>query len=228
MISYLELNNKIIMHWQTFFNHEKQQAYFKELEKELETEFQNYTIFPEKQNIYKAFDLTPLDNIKVVIIGQDPYHGKGQAEGLSFSVQQGVKHPPSLRNIFKELKSDTGYDIPESGSLQKWAEQGVFLLNTTLTVREKSPASHSKLGWQTFTDHVIQYINDQAENVVFILWGAHAQKKETFINKEKNYVIKSPHPSPFSAHKGFFGSKPFSNANNYLEKHHKKQIKWKL
>ena len=202
--------------------------YFKKLQEDVTKEYLEQTVFPERENIYKAFELTPLENIKVVIIGQDPYHGKGQAEGLSFSVQKGVKQPPSLKNIFKELKSDTKYDIPESGSLQKWAKQGVFLLNTTLTVREKSPASHAKIGWQTFTDHVIQCINEQTEHVVFILWGAHAQKKETLINKQKHCVIKSAHPSPFSAHKGFFGSKPFSNANHYLEKHHKKPITWKL
>ncbi len=216
------------MNWTSFFEQEKQKPYFNKLQQEIEKEYNTQTVFPQKENIYKAFDLTPLDNVKVVIIGQDPYHGKGQAEGLSFSVQKGIKHPPSLKNIFKELKVDTGNEIPENGSLQKWAEQGVFLLNTTLTVREKSPASHAKIGWQMFTDHVIQYINEQTEHVVFILWGAHAQKKETLINKQKHCVIKSAHPSPFSAHKGFFGSKPFSNANHYLEKHHKKPITWKL
>jgi uracil-DNA glycosylase len=216
------------MNWTSFFEQEKQKPYFNKLQQEIEKEYNTQTVFPQKENIYKAFDLTPLDNVKVVIIGQDPYHGKGQAEGLSFSVQKGIKHPPSLKNIFKELKADTGNEIPENGSLQKWAEQGVFLLNTTLTVREKSPASHAKIGWQMFTDHVIQYINEQTEHVVFILWGAHAQKKETLINKQKHCVIKSAHPSPFSAHKGFFGSKPFSNANHYLEKHHKKPITWKL
>jgi len=216
------------MNWTSFFEQEQQKSYFKKLQEDVTKEYLEQTVFPERENIYKAFELTPLENIKVVIIGQDPYHGKGQAEGLSFSVQKGVKQPPSLKNIFKELKSDTKYDIPESGSLQKWAKQGVFLLNTTLTVREKSPASHAKIGWQTFTDHVIQCINEQTEHVVFILWGAHAQKKETLINKQKHCVIKSAHPSPFSAHKGFFGSKPFSNANHYLEKHHKKPITWKL
>ncbi len=216
------------MNWTSFFEQEQQKSYFKKLQEDVTKEYLEQTVFPERENIYKAFELTPLENIKVVIIGQDPYHGKGQAEGLSFSVQKGVKHPPSLKNIFKELKADTGNEIPENGSLQKWAEQGVFLLNTTLTVREKSPASHSKIGWQTFTDHVIQYINEQTEHVVFILWGAHAQKKEIFINEQKHCVIKSPHPSPFSAHKGFFGSKPFSNANHYLVKHHKKPITWRL
>jgi uracil-DNA glycosylase len=162
----------------------------------------------------------------LVILGQDPYHGPGQANGLCFSVNEGVKPPPSLVNIFKEIRNDLGKEIPKSGNLERWAEQGVLLLNATLTVRADSPGSHQKKGWEEFTDAAIQKVSDEKEHIVFILWGAYAQKKGEIIDASKHLVIKSPHPSPFSADRGFFGSKPFSKANEYLVKHGRKPIEW--
>jgi uracil-DNA glycosylase len=178
--------------------------------------------------VYNAFNKTAFDNIKIVILGQDPYHGEGQAHGLSFSVPEGVKIPPSLRNIYKELNSDVGIDIPQHGNLKRWAEQGVLLLNATLTVRANSAGSHQKKGWETFTDNTIKAISDNSDYVVFMLWGNYAQKKEALIDDQKHLILKSVHPSPLSARRGFMGCKHFSQANKYLSDKGKEVINWSL
>ena len=188
---------------------------------------EGYKIYPKGSDIFNAFQKTPFDQLKVVILGQDPYHGPGQAHGLSFSVQKGINPPPSLKNIFKELVKDIpGFTIPAHGDLSSWAEQGVLLLNATLTVRDSSPGSHQKKGWEEFTDKVIKTISEQKEGIVFILWGAFAQAKAELIDQKKHFIIKSPHPSPFSADRGFFGSKPFSKTNEILLKTGKTPINW--
>ncbi len=186
------------------------------------------TIYPPKELIFRALELTPFENIKVVILGQDPYHGEGEANGLAFSVNKGVKLPPSLRNIYEELKSDMGIKIPNHGDLTSWAKQGVLLLNSVLTVEKDKPASHRNIGWEEYTDSIIKKISDKKENIVFILWGKYAQSKKAFIDERKHLVISSPHPSPFSANKGFFGSKPFSKTNTYLKSKGKKEIDWRI
>src|SRR5690606_33202055 len=191
--------------------------YFKNRVELVKNEYQSHTIYPPGKQIFSAFDHTPCDDVKVVIIGQDPYHGAGQAHGLSFSVPEGIKQPPSLKNIFKELDSDLGIPAVQSGNLERWAEQGVLLLNATLTVRASQAGSHQNKGWEEFTDAAIQKLSDEKEHLVFILWGAYAQKKGSIIDSSKHFIIKSPHPSPFSAHNGFFGSKPFSKTNSYLK-----------
>jgi uracil-DNA glycosylase len=188
-----------------------------------------YRIYPKGSDIFNAFSRTPFDQLKVVIIGQDPYHGVNQAHGLSFSVQKGISPPPSLKNIYKELATDIpGFVIPGHGDLTEWAEQGVLLLNATLTVRDSSPASHQKKGWEEFTDKVIKTISDKKEGIVFILWGSFAQAKAELIDQSKHFLIKSPHPSPFSADRGFFGSKPFSKTNEILRKEGKEPIDWQI
>ena len=202
--------------WDEILSEEYKKEYFIKMLKHLQLEYRNKTIFPPKHDVFKAMRLTDYDDIKIVIIGQDPYHGTGEAEGLSFSVQDGITKPPSLRNIFKELKNDLGYDEPESGSLIKWANEGVLLLNAILTVEKNRPLSHKKLDWERFTDEVIKKINEREKPVVFILWGNFAKSKKRLITNPNHYVIESAHPSPFSANYGFFGSKPFSKANNYL------------
>ncbi len=185
-------------------------------------------IYPPKELIFNAFKLTPFKDVKVVIVGQDPYHGVGQAHGLSFSVQKGVKLPPSLRNIFIELKSDLNIDPVKDGDLTKWAKEGVLLLNATLTVKKDSPNSHSKLGWEIFSDYVIKKLNQKEEPIVFILWGNFAKSKKKYITNPKHLIIESAHPSPYSANYGFFGSKPFSKTNDFLKKNGIKEIDWKL
>jgi uracil-DNA glycosylase len=186
-------------------------------------------IYPKGTDIFNAFWKTPLNNLKVVILGQDPYHGANQAHGLSFSVQKGIPIPPSLRNIYKELATDIpGFKIPNHGDLTKWAEQGVLLLNASLTVQEAMPNSHQKKGWETFTDAVIRKISEEKEGIVFILWGAFAQAKSELIDKTKHHIIKSPHPSPFSADRGFFGSRPFSKTNEILKKEGKEPVDWQI
>jgi uracil-DNA glycosylase len=185
-------------------------------------------IFPPEKEIFNAFTLTPFEEVKVVILGQDPYHGEGQAEGLCFSVGKNISHPPSLQNIFKELQNDLGLDIPKDGSLRKWAKQGVFLLNAILTVEKSKPASHAKIGWEHFTDEVIKKISNEKDHVVFVLWGNFAKGKIPLIDKNKHTIITAPHPSPFSVHSGFFGSKPFSKINDDLRKHKMKEINWSL
>jgi uracil-DNA glycosylase len=186
-------------------------------------------IYPKGSDIFNAFNKTPFDKVEVVILGQDPYHGENQAHGLSFSVQKGITIPPSLRNIYKELQTDIPvFIIPGHGDLTKWAEQGVLLLNASLTVRAGIPGSHQKKGWEEFTDNVIKTISDKKEGIVFILWGSFAQAKAELIDKAKHHIIKSPHPSPFSADRGFFGSKPFSKTNEILIKEGKKPIDWQI
>lgn len=190
--------------------------------------YRENTCFPEYNNIFNALKLTPYKDVKVVILGQDPYHGTGEAHGLSFSVQKGVKKPPSLKNIFKELKDDLGYDEPADGDLTAWAKQGVLLLNSVLTVEKDKAASHKDLGWNLLTDHIIKLLNQKQEPVVFILWGNFARNKKEFITNHKHLIIESPHPSPFSANSGFFGSKPFSKTNNFLIKNNITPVNFNL
>lgn len=201
---------------------------FKKFYHIVEEEYQNKTIFPPKDYIFNALKLTPYEKVKVVIVGQDPYHGVGEAHGLSFSVQKGIKVPPSLKNIYKELENDLGITPPDNGDLTKWALQGVLLLNAVLTVEKDKPASHRNLGWERLTDYIIKTLNAKEEPVVFILWGNFAKEKKAFITNPKHYVITSAHPSPFSANNGFFGSKPFSKTNNFLIKNHLAPINWDL
>ena len=219
------LNNK----WLRVLNKEFSKPYLLELDNFLETrKAEGATIFPKQQDIFRSLELTDFDDVKVVILGQDPYHGPNQAHGLSFSVQEGIKQPPSLKNIYKELNTDLGFDIPTTGFLEPWAKQGVLMLNAVLTVEQADPNSHANKGWETFTDKIISTISEQKENVVFILWGAYAQKKESLINSDKHKIIKSAHPSPFSARSGFFESKPFSKTNDYLKNTNQKAINWKI
>ncbi|QLF71135.1 uracil-DNA glycosylase [Peteryoungia desertarenae] len=185
-------------------------------------------IFPKGSEYFRALDLTPLEAVRVVILGQDPYHGAGQAHGLCFSVQPGVRIPPSLVNIYKELQSDLGIEPAKHGFLENWAQQGVLLLNSVLTVEEGRAASHQGKGWEQFTDAVIRVVNERLEHVVFILWGSYAQKKASFVDGKRHLVLKSPHPSPLSAHNGFFGSRPFSKANQYLLAHGREPIDWRV
>lgn len=201
---------------------------FKKFYSLVENEYNMKTIYPPKDHIFQALKLTPYKNVKVVIVGQDPYHGEGEAHGLSFSVQKGVKVPPSLKNIYKELYDDLGITSPASGDLTKWAEQGVLLLNAVLTVEKDKPASHRKLGWERLTDYIIKTLNVKEEPVVFILWGNFAKEKKNLITNPKHCIITSAHPSPFSASNGFFGSKPFSKTNAFLEKNGIKPIEWDL
>jgi uracil-DNA glycosylase len=199
---------------------------FKELTDFLRLEYSENQIFPPGKEIFNAFWHCPITRVKVVILGQDPYHGPGQAHGLSFSVRPGIPFPPSLLNIFKELKRDLGLDLPPNGDLTRWADQGVFLLNATLTVRANQAGSHQQKGWETFTDEVIRAINQERKNVVFMLWGAYAQKKAELIDIERHLVLKAPHPSPLSAHRGFLGCNHFSKANEYLIQSHQEPIQW--
>lgn len=214
--------------WDKYLSDEYSKAYFIKLIAFLVKVQACTEVFPNKDDIFNAFNLTSIENIKVVIIGQDPYHGVGQAHGLAFSVQDKVAFPPSLRNIFKEYSSDLGYKIPSNGNLTKWAHEGVFLLNTVLTVRANDAHSHKDKGWEIFTDEVIRIISEKKEHVVFILWGKPAQLKAKLIDENKHMILISPHPSPLSSYRGFFGSKPFSKANAYLRVHHIKEIDWKL
>lgn len=220
------MNVKIGPSWKSLLEEEFDKGYFKELTGFVKEEYQKHTIYPPGGQIFNAFDLCPVEDTRVVIIGQDPYHGPGQANGLCFSVREGMPMPPSLVNIFKELKGDLGNEIPSHGSLERWAQQGILLLNATLTVRAHQPGSHQNKGWEEFTDAVIRLLSEKKDGLVFILWGAYAQRKGEIIDSQKHFVIKSPHPSPFSAHRGFFGSKPFSKANNYLLKNGKESINW--
>ena len=201
---------------------------FKKFWNIIKKEYETKTIYPAYENIFNALKLTPYNNVKVVIIGQDPYHGEGEAHGLAFSVLDGVKIPPSLVNIYKELKSDLGIDIPKSGNLTKWAKNGVLLLNNALTVIKDQANSHQNIGWNLFTDYIIKILNQKETPVVFILWGRNAQSKEKLITNPNHYIIKSAHPSPLSANNGFFGSKPFSKANNFLIKKNIDPIDWSL
>jgi uracil-DNA glycosylase len=220
---------KIEQSWKEVLHNEFSKPYFQQVTAHLKTErATDATIYPPGPLIFNAFDKTPFNKVKVVLLGQDPYHGKGQAMGLSFSVPDGIKPPPSLENIFKELHDDIGMPIPHTGNLTRWAEQGVFLLNSILTVRAKEPASHQKIGWQQFTDKVIQLLSDEKEGIVFLLWGKFAQEKQLLIDATKHHILKAAHPSPYSADKGFFGCRHFSKANQLLSKGGKDPIDWSL
>lgn len=214
--------------WKQVLYEEFSADYFFDLKSFLVEEKKKYTIFPPGPEIFAAFNYTSFDNVRVVILGQDPYHGSNQANGLCFSVKDGIRKPPSLQNIFKELYSDLGYPIPEGGNLEKWAKQGVLLLNATLTVRASQAGSHQNKGWENFTDAVISKLSANKKNLVFILWGKYAQNKESMIDTHKHYIINSPHPSPFSADRGFFGSRPFSKTNDYLKQTNQTEINWEL
>ncbi|MBP9492628.1 MAG: uracil-DNA glycosylase [Sulfurospirillum sp.] len=222
------VNPKIEESWKMVLKEEFQKLYFETLKTFLVEEKKSHTIYPSGANIFAAFEHTPFENVEVVILGQDPYHGVGQAHGLSFSVQDGVPHPPSLQNIFKELKDDLGCNIPKSGNLTAWAKQGVFLLNTVLTVRASEANSHRNQGWENFTDAVIKTLSTQKEHLVFILWGSPAGAKASLIDGKKHLILRAPHPSPLSSYRGFFGSKPFSKSNDYLVAKGKKPIDWCL
>ncbi len=215
------------MTWEDIIDLEKQKDYYKKLKEEINKRYETTTVFPEKQNIFKAFSLTKLDNLKVVILGQDPYHGFGQAQGLAFSTPANIKNPPSMQNILKEIQSDLGKkSICEDGDLTPWAKQGVLLLNTILTVEEAKPKSHHNLGWEVFTDNIIKYISDNCEDTIFILWGSPAISKTKLIDTKKHHILTAPHPSPLSSYRGFFGCKHFSQTNNILKSLNKEAIIW--
>lgn len=217
---------KIEESWKERLKPEFEKSYFHDLINFVKEEKKQHTVFPPGSLIFNAFDKCPFDKVEVVIIGQDPYHGPGQANGLCFSVNDGVRQPPSLKNIFKEIEEDLGKPAPQSGNLERWAEQGVMLLNATLTVRANTAGSHQNKGWEEFTDEVIRKVSEEKENIVFILWGSYAQKKGQIIDANKHLVLKAAHPSPFSAYNGFFGCKHFSKTNEYLRKIGRKEIEW--
>ncbi|WIG80850.1 uracil-DNA glycosylase [Photobacterium damselae] len=216
--------------WQNFLQQQQQQEYFEQIQSYVaNARQQGKVVYPPEDDVFSAFTATPLEQVKVVILGQDPYHGPDQAHGLSFSVKPGVKTPPSLANMYKELATDIdGFTIPDHGYLQSWAEQGVLLLNTVLTVEQGNAHSHAKIGWETFTDKVIEHIDQECEGVIFLLWGAHAQKKGKKINTQKHHVLKSAHPSPLSAYRGFFGCQHFSQTNTLLQAMNKTPITWQV
>ena len=214
--------------WDLLLAAEWEKTYYQNLRKELIKEYKNYKVYPDMYDIFNALKSVPYEDCKVLILGQDPYHGKGQAHGYAFSVKKGVRTPPSLLNIYKEMHEDIGTYIPDNGYLKKWADQGVLLLNTSLTVRAGEPNSHEKLGWEILTDRIIKLLNDRQKPIVFILWGRNAQSKEPFITNPNHLIIKSPHPSPFSASRGFFGSKPFSRTNNFLKSMGQEPIDWQI
>ena len=215
-------------YFKNIIEEESKKDYYINLKKFVDEEYAKKTIYPERKNIYAALEKTPYENIKVVILGQDPYHGEGEAHGLSFSVCPGIKIPPSLKNIYKELNSELGCYIPNNGYLDKWAKQGVLLLNAVLTVEKDTPASHKGKGWEIFTDKIIEEINKKDEPVVFMLWGNFAKSKESLLNNPKHLVLSSAHPSPFSARHGFFGNNHFKIANEFLEKNGIKPIDWQI
>ncbi len=212
--------------WKKVLKDEFGKEYFTKLSEFVRREYKHSIVYPAPKNVFRAFDLCPFEDVEVVILGQDPYHGPSQANGLCFAVSEGIKLPPSLQNIFKEIETDIGPVKNKTGDLERWAKQGVLLLNATLTVRAKTPGSHQGKGWEQFTDAAIRALSDQRENLVFILWGNYAKQKGTHIDRAKHLVLESAHPSPFSAYSGFFGSKPFSKTNTYLARHAKKTIDW--
>lgn len=214
--------------WKDALNEEFHKQYYKDLYYFIKQEYNTHVVYPSADDLFNAFSFTPLKDVKVVILGQDPYHGEGQAHGLCFSVQRGVKLPPSLVNIYKELEDDLGCYIPNNGYLEKWARQGVLLLNTVLTVRAHTPLSHQGKGWEQFTDAVIHAVNAQDRPIVFILWGKPAQMKKKMLTNPKHLIIEGPHPSPLSAYRGFFGSKPFSKTNDFLKNHGVEPIDWQI
>lgn len=212
--------------WQLLLQDELDKGYFVELLSFIESEYKTKKIFPKQEDVFRAFNITAVNKVKVVVLGQDPYHGENQANGLAFSVYKGCAIPPSLRNIFKELEDDVGCSAPSYGDLTKWAEDGVLLINSVLSVIESKPNSHQNIGWENFTDSVVRTMSSRFENIVFILWGNSSQKKASFIDENKHFVLRAPHPSPLSCYRGFFGSKPFSKTNLYLRAHNKKEIEW--
>lgn len=220
------MNVRIEDSWKQQLQEEFDKPYFEELTRYVRSEYASGTVYPPGQQIFAAFDACPFEQVRVVILGQDPYHEPGQAHGLCFSVNDGVQFPPSLQNIFKEIESDLGVPVPHSGNLTRWARQGVLLLNATLTVRAHQAGSHQNRGWETFTDAVIRCLASRREHVVFILWGAYAQRKGAFIDRSRHLVLQSPHPSPLSAYRGFFGNRHFSRANHYLVEHGYLPIQW--
>jgi uracil-DNA glycosylase len=223
-----EVNPTIDQSWKDVLTDEFKAPYFVQLKQFLVEEKKKYTVFPQGSRIFSAFNYTPFDKVKVVIIGQDPYHGQGQANGLCFSVADGIRKPPSLVNIFKELNSDLGIPISESGNLEKWAKQGIMLLNATLTVRANQAGSHQNKGWEPFTDAVIRELSEKKSGLVFLLWGAYAQAKAKMIDISKHHVLKAAHPSPFSAYNGFFGCKHFSKTNELLKQMGFEEIDWRI
>lgn len=220
------MNVRIEESWKKHLQTEFDKPYFDELVRFVRNEYATHTVYPPGKQMFAAFDACPFDAVKVVILGQDPYHEPGQAHGLCFSVNDGVPFPPSLQNIFKEIESDLGKPIPKNGNLLRWARQGVLLLNATLTVRAHQAGSHQNRGWEEFTDAVIHQLAEKREHIVFILWGAYAQRKGAFIDRTRHLVLQSPHPSPLSAHRGFFGNHHFSKANEYLAAHGIQPIDW--
>lgn len=214
--------------WDNILKEEYQKDYFKNIAIFINKEYKEKTIFPPKSSILRAFKLTDYDDVKVVILGQDPYHGVNEANGLAFSVSKGVRLPPSLQNIYKELRDDLGIEVSTNGDLEKWAREGVLLLNSVFTVEKDKPASHKDIGWEHFSDEVIKKVNEKKTPVVFILWGNFAKSKAKYITNNIHLIISSPHPSPFSAYSGFFGSKPFSRTNEFLRKNNIKEIDWKI
>lgn len=214
--------------WDEILKDEWKKDYYIRLRKNLINEYKNYTIYPNMYDIFNALKKVSYEDTKVVILGQDPYHGVGQAHGFSFSVQEGIKTPPSLLNIYKELQDDLGLYIPNNGNLIKWANQGVLLLNSTLTVRAHQANSHKDIGWTILTDNIIKLLNEREKPIVFLLWGKFAQSKEILITNRRHLIIKSAHPSPFAAHRGFFGSKPFSKTNDFLIKNNMSPIDWQI
>jgi uracil-DNA glycosylase len=222
------INPSIEAGWKAVLTDQFQSPYFSELKDFLMEEQKKYTLYPPGNLIFNAFNRTPFDRVKVVILGQDPYHGRNQAHGLCFSVPRGIPKPPSLGNIFKELHTDLASPVPESGNLEKWADQGVLLINATLTVRDSQAGSHQKKGWESFTNRVIEVVSQEKNRLVFLLWGRYAQAKESLIDSNKHLILKAAHPSPLSAYKGFFGCKHFSRTNEYLVQKEKEAIDWSL
>lgn len=218
--------SKLPVSWQAHLHSEYEKSYFQNLLAFLRGEYKNYKIFPPFEAWFNAFDYCDLDDLSVVILGQDPYHNDGQANGLCFSVADNIDIPPSLKNIFQEIHDDIGSPLPKTGNLERWAKQGILLLNATLTVRAYKAGSHQNQGWEIFTDSIIKKISDEKNNIVFLLWGAYAQKKSLLIDTKKHFILSSPHPSPLSAHRGFFGNKHFSKTNDYLKSVGKTPIAW--
>ncbi len=214
------------MTWDKFFQEEQSKEYYQKLMNEVDKAYENSIVFPPKDKIFYAFSLTPLENLKVVILGQDPYHGVGQAQGLAFSTPFNITNPPSMRNMLKEIEDDIGISVCQNGDLTSWAKDGVLLINAILTVEESKPKSHHKMGWEIFTDNLIKFISQNSKDIIFILWGSSAIKKEKIIDKSKHHILSGVHPSPLSAYRGFFGCKHFSKTNDILVKIGKEKINW--
>ncbi len=225
-IDYIFMHVNIAESWHKHLEREFQQSYFERLAAFVKTAYRHHNVYPPAKEIFRAFELCSFEATKVVILGQDPYHGPGQAHGLCFSVREGIPIPPSLTNIFTEIHNELGIAIPANGNLERWAKQGVLLLNATLTVQARKPGSHQNKGWEQFTDIVIHTLSQVKSQVVFLLWGVYAQQKESLINSQKHLILKSPHPSPYSANRGFFGNQHFKKTNIYLETHHLQAIAW--